>query len=180
MTDSTVKRIQEEINSKYETFHKAQITERDDTINKSILEKENLKGFYKTTNSFRVQVKDNCSMLFRQRDNLRTDLIKVQDTENTMTDIMGLPNVDIAHCITIYKEAKLMEGIDLKLIDKFFYYVSSKKDEFFKGEIKKLTVKDKNTIHKYKDDIKENKWIISKEVISRFNELLTDEPIKKK
>lgn len=172
--------MQEEIHSKYDTFHKQQITDRDDTINKSIIEKENLKGFYKTTNTFRVQVKDNCSMLFKQRDNLRMDLIKVQDIEGTIADLMTVQNVDFAYSISIYKEAKMMEGVNMKVVDKFFYFLSAKKDEFFRGEMKKLTVKDKNTIHKYMDEIKENKWNISREVINRFEEILAEEPVGKK
>ena len=44
LTDSTVRRKQEEIHSKFDNFQKAQVKEADESINKSILEKENLKS----------------------------------------------------------------------------------------------------------------------------------------
>jgi hypothetical protein len=151
-------------------------------MNKSIVEKENLKSFYKTTNTFRVQVKDNCTMLFKQRDNLRKDLIKVQDIEGTISDIMNSVNIDFTNSLSIYKDAKNSD-VNPKLIEKFFLFLSSKKEEFFRNEIKKLTAKDKKIISSYFDDIKDNKWIISKEVILKLEELLAEEPasqIKKK
>ena len=108
------------------------------------------------------------------------DLIKVHDIEGTMNELMASANVDFAACSSIYKESKFIEGVDPKFIEKFFYHVSNKKDEIYRNEIKKLTNKDKKTVQLYMDDIKENKWNVSQEVILRFEEILADEPGKKK
>lgn len=180
MTDSTVKRMQEEINSKYETFNKNINTQRDESMNKSILEKENLKVFYKTTNTFRVQLKDNCSLLYKQRENLRADLIKLKDTESLINELMQNPNSDYSQCIPVYQEAKEIYGVNPKLVEKFFSFISNKKDEDLKGEIKKLTAKDKNLIQKHLEEIKEHKLNVSHDVLARLNELMNEEIGKKK
>ena len=50
--------------------------------------------------------------------------------------------------------------------------ISNKLSDNYRDGLKKLTAKDKNNITKYLDDINENKWKISEDVLKRFKEIL--------
>ena len=110
---------------------------------------------------------------------LRKDLIKVDDIENSINEILSNFNIDLNYSIGIYRESCSIEGVKPKLRERLFQFISSKKDGFFKSEIKKLTNKDKNVISKYVEDIQENKWFVSPEIMIIFKELMQDSNNKK-
>jgi len=106
--------------------------------------------------------------------------MKVTEIEATITDIIrNNINYDFNYAFGIYRDSQRIEGVKTKLKDKFFQFLSMKKDEYYKNEIKKLTTKDKNTILKYLEDIEEYKWIVSSEIILKFKELLQEPQTKK-
>lgn len=110
---------------------------------------------------------------------MRNDLIKVIEIENCIEDILSNFNIDFNYSIGIYRESANIEGVKPKLRERLFQFISSKKDEFYKTEIKKLTNKDKNVISKYVEDIENNKWFVSPEIMIKFKELIHDTNSKK-
>jgi len=101
------------------------------------------------------------------------------ELENTINEILSTNYIDLNFAIGIYKESGQVEGVRQKLREKLFQFISSKKQEFFKSEISKLTNKDKNTIIKYMEDIQENKWFVSSEIMIKFKELIQETGLKK-
>lgn len=148
-------------------------------MNKSLISRDNLKIFYKTTNTFRIKNRDNSSQIYKQRDLLRNDLIKLQDCEKAIEDILISNIIDFQNAISLYRESSTLDGLKPKLREKLFHIISVRKEELYKNELKKLTVKDKNIILKYLDDIEENKWFISSDIINKFNELIQENHSKK-
>lgn len=178
LNEHCVKNLNEQINKQVENYETVRKTEGDEILNKSILIKENLKTFYKTTNTFRIQARDNCSSLYKQRDLLRCDLIKVIEIESSINEILCGFNIDFNYSTIIYKESGLIEGVKPKLRERLFKFISAKKDEFYKNEIKKISNKDKNIISKYIEDIEENKWFVSPEIVIKLKELINSFPKK--
>ena len=105
--------------------------------------------------------------------------MKVIEIENSIDDILNNINIDFSYSAGIYKESGNIEGVKPKLREKLFKFISSKKEEFYKTEIKKLSYKDKNIILRYLEDIEVNNWFISSEIMIKFKDLMQD-PISKK
>ena len=58
-----------------------------------------------------------------------------------------------------------------KLTNNLYLFISHKKEEQIKEEIKKYTIKDKNTINKHLEDINNYELKISEDLIKKMNEI---------
>ena len=121
-----------------------------------------------------MKSRENNSQLLKQRDFLRNELIKIQEIEKTIAEIITNNISDFPYIVYAYKESLNLEGIKQRTRERIFQFISGKKDEFYKLEIKKLTGKDRNVAIKYLEDLEENNWTVNTEILTRLNELVND------
>jgi hypothetical protein len=129
-----------------------------------------LKNYQKGLSSLRKQNKEELEAIFKERDCIRNQIHGVQEIEKNVLDIINYAHPDISYAISVYKEAQ-SSNVNTKLTSKLFNYISSKKDEQFKNDLKKLTVKDKPQVLKLIEDIEMNKWKVSEEVTRKLYDL---------
>jgi hypothetical protein len=118
----------------------------------------------------RKQNKEELEALFKERDAVRNHIHNMQEMEKNVTDIIAYSHPDINYCVTVYKDS-VTNQVNPKLVNKLLNYISAKKDEQFKNDLKKLTVKDKPAVLKILEDIESNKWKISEEVMKKLLEI---------
>ena len=103
-----------------------------------------------------------------------------QEAENKLQDLLNQEQsakndpkakFDLNNAINVYKEVQATNG-DCKLLKQVILMISQKKEEIIKGDIKKIPKgKEKEfkaTAKKHLEDIKENKWIISEELLTQL------------
>jgi hypothetical protein len=147
---------------------------RRNELNESVVIKtdmhQSLKNYQKGLYSLRKQNKDELENFYKERDNVRNQIHGVQEVEKNVTDIISFSHPDINYCCQVYKEAQTF-GVNPRLTTKLFLYISCKKDEQIRNDLKKLTAKDKPAVLKLLEDIDFNKWKVSDEVIRKLNDL---------
>ena len=174
-TDNLRQRKIEEINHKFSNYEYYKKTDTEEIDNFNITSTENLKKFYRTTTNFRMYTRDSSNNLFKQRDCLRGKIQQKNEYEKNIIDILLSSNNDLNYCTIIFNETQGLVGISTRLRDKLFNHISVKKDDFYKNEIKKLTVKDKGLASRYLDEINNENWNISADVIHKLQDLVEGE-----
>lgn len=139
---------------------------------------ENLKILLKTTSTFRKDIKDDRDALLKVRENIKSDIHSKMEFERTVLEFIHNGNADLNHGVALYKEAQSLFDAEKgkkhsmsNLIKKLFSTICLRKDEFYKLEVKKLTVKEKATAVKYLEDIESHSWNVSEEVLLKLKDL---------
>jgi hypothetical protein len=103
------------------------------------------------------------------------DLIdNIIDHEKKLKEILN-GEYELDRAIAIYKETISNNSYYLKfkdLCNDIFNYISKRKEEIYKAEIKKFNPREKNTLMKMLDDCNTNNWNISDETLNKMNELV--------
>jgi hypothetical protein len=131
---------------------------------------QTLKNYQKGIYNLRKQNKEELEAFFKERDTVRNQIHSVQEVEKNVLDIIANSLPDVNYCLSVYKDAQTYQ-INQKLTTKLFLYISNKKDEQIRNDLKKLTTKDKPAVLKLIEDIENNKWKVSEEVIRKLNDL---------
>lgn len=117
----------------------------------------------------------------RQRDYLRGKIERVMDLERNMNMLLIQNNFDINYAKQIYEDSGSVEGINETLREKLFNKIIERQNEFYGNESFRLSVKDKNLIIKYIDEIeRSSKFPVDFAVLERFRNLLKEIGNKKK
>ena len=132
---------------------------------------QTLKAFFEINQHHRLD-QDETKVLFKLREETKKTFSK-KDAEKKLLEIIQNKENDLNACIQTYKE---IAGSSLKseLLDIVHDLISRKKEEFLKFELRK---NEKNTrelkliAQRYLDDLQENKWKLSPDIIWRLNEL---------
>jgi hypothetical protein len=96
------------------------------------------------------------------------------DHEKKLKDVIN-GEYDLDRTISIYKDTISNNSYYLKfkdLCDDIFNYISARKEEIYKAEIKKFNPKEKKELLKMLDDCNSNNWNISDETLKKMNELV--------
>jgi len=135
---------------------------------------ESIKSFYKTSFSFRKEIRDDTTVLIRARDHLKNEFQNKFELEKNIKEIILNPtnNFDYVNAITLMKEYPTFTNYNQELVTNLRLIISMKKEEILKAELKKLTGKDKNAITKHLEDIKIYDLKVSAEVIQKLRDLI--------
>lgn len=109
------------------------------------------------------------------REKVSKDFKIINEKEKLLRDILN-GETDLERSVQAYKETisqtnNISDKKFKSLIDDVFKYLSEKKDEIFKNEIKKFNGKDKLPITRCLEDYKANNWLLSPETIYKLNEI---------
>jgi len=107
------------------------------------------------------------------REKISNDYQIHSEKEKSLQDIIN-GDYDLEKCVQIYKDICINTNDYQKfknLCVQVFTYISEKKDEIYKNEIKKFNIKDKGPLIKCFEDYKQNNWNISEETVKKLNEL---------
>lgn len=120
----------------------------------------------------RRQYSSKISEIFSVREKISNDHKVQGEKENSLQEVLN-GDYDLEKCVQIYKEICL-NTTDYqnfkKLCVQVFSYISEKKDEYYKNEIRKFNPKDKSSILKCLEDYKSYNWIIPEDTIKKLNE----------
>ena len=81
---------------------------------------------------------------------------------------------DFEELINVYKESIKILGKKNENVEKFFNFISKKKEEYYKQELKKIKENDKSFILKVLEDVEYNKWNISIDLIKKLKEMIKE------
>ena len=81
---------------------------------------------------------------------------------------------DFKELINVYKESLKILRKKNENVEKFFDFISKKKEEYYKQELKKIKENDKSFIVKVLEDVEYNKWNISIDLIKKLKEMIKE------
>ena len=170
---------EEKIISLYEQSKCNTIENMDDTNYRNEL-LQNSKKFKENIISSRKKDTQKIESALKAREDLKKLMKEKQEAENKLQDLLNQEQsakndpkakFDLNNAINVYKEVQATNG-DCKLLKQVILMISQKKEEIIKGDIKKIPKgKEKEfkaTAKKHLEDIKENKWIISEELLTQL------------
>lgn len=111
--------------------------------------------------------------LMTSRDQIMNNIENLMETEKKLKEVLA-GDTELDRAIAIYKETICDNNIYMKykgLCSDIFKYISTRKEENYKNEIKKFNAKDKNGIIKSLEDLNSNNWDITEETVKKLNEL---------
>jgi hypothetical protein len=148
---------------------------------------EHIKTLNRNISMKRMLRKDKSEKLFNIRNTIKAELAKRCDIVKKLNDIMKDKDTQVitltsgkstnnndyfTQIVSIYKDAVNILGENNELVRKFFKYCSTKREESIQQDMKKFTIKDKNTIMKLIEEINTIKWSISESTINSLNALI--------
>lgn len=122
----------------------------------------------------RRQFSSKLGEIFEAREKISRDHKAQQEREKLLQEVLA-GEIDLERSSQIYKEVCLNSSEYQKfkgLCVQVFNFISEKKEEIFKNEIKRFNAKDKAALLKCLEDYKSNNWNISEETVKKMNDLL--------
>ena len=122
----------------------------------------------------RRQFSSKLSEIFEAREKISSDNKAQNEREKILQEVLA-GDYELEKCCQIYKEVCLGNGDYQKvkrLCVQVFQFISEKKEEVYKSEIKKFNVKDKAALLRCLEDFKINNWNVSEETVKKMNELV--------
>ena len=157
-----------------EEFEKSRTSGMNAHVSNKNENSESIKSFYKTSFSFRKEIRDDTTILIKARDHLKNEFQNKFEIEKNIKEIItnSANNFDYGQAFTLMKEYPTFTNYNQELVTSLHAIISMKKEENLKTELKKLTVKDKNAIMKHLDDIKIHDLKVSADVIQKLRDLI--------
>jgi len=112
--------------------------------------------------------------LIRARDHLKNEFHNKYEIEKAIRELItnSAAHFEFNHAMTLFKEYPTHINYNEDLISQLHQFISLKKEELLRAEIKRFSVKDKNNIIKHLEDIENNKLKINSDVLHKLKELI--------
>ena len=144
-------------------------------FDKTFSELNNVKNLNKSTSMIRLSRMKKENKLLSQRNSIKDFIKNALDIKVKIYEIMNdTQSSDFEELINVYKESLKILGRKNENVEKFFDFISKKKEEYYKQELKKIKENDKSFIVKVLEDVEYNKWNISIDLIKKLKEMIKE------
>lgn len=120
----------------------------------------------------RNKKRDENNLILKEREMIIESMLVNQENEKKLEEIINYDgSYEINYYVQCYKEVSSSNYKGEDMIKRAHEVLSMKKEEMYINDLKKFTIKDKSTILKYIEEINTFNWLISEEIMKKFQEL---------